>query len=433
MANWMMFESEQVAAQSGISRRILRVAILAAGLCTAQAFAQDIPDTEYVLQDGKKFVEIDGELFPAIAALPPPPIPRDNPQTVDEDNWPIFQDAKVQLGYKLFFEPALSGDGSVSCATCHSPDEGWGLYSTISRGYPGVSHWVNSQTIVNTAYYGKLFWDGHALSLEAQAPSAAQGLSGNGKADMMEQRLFQVPEYRKWFKEIFGSDRNMVKDSWRAIAAFERALNTPDTPFDLYMKGDEEALDESQIRGMKLFEGKARCIMCHNGPLLTDEKYYNTGPPLQEYFIEDPIAQIGFRSQTYIRGVPEEFFRKTKFHPGVYLSTHRKEDIGKFRTAPLRYTLWTPPYMHNGTFDDFYEVLEFYNEGGGEDQALKDFGIATKTEKLKPLNLTDEEIEDLAWFLEALSPLNEIWLPTPKLPGTAVMAEGESERSFSNR
>ena len=386
-------------------------------LFASQAFAVE---TEYVVTDGKRFVEIDGELFPALAALSPPPIPKDNPQTVGDDGWPLWDDSKVQLGYKLFFEPALSGDGSVPCSTCHKPDEGWGLNSVISRGYPGISHWLNSQTIINTAYLGKLFWDGHALSLEAQAPSAAQGLSGNGKVDMMEQRLYQVPEYRKAFKAIFGSDRNMVKDSWRAISAFERAMNQPDTPFDEYMRGDEDALTEQQIRGIRLFEGKARCIVCHNGPLLSDEKYYNIGLPLQTLFLEDPIKQAGHRSQLYIRGEPEYMFRKFKFHPGVYLSTHLMQDIGKFRTAPLRYLEFTPPYMHNGVFDDLEEVVDFYNDGGKEDRTLENFGIANKTKRLKKLDLTDEEKEDLVAFLESLSG-EEILLPTPKLPLPAIM------------
>ena len=403
---------------------VFGVAALALFLFASQALAAD---TKYVVKDGKRFVEVEGELFPALAPLRPPPIPMDNPQTLDENGWPAMNDPKVQLGYKLFFEPALSGDGSIACSTCHKPDEGWGLNSAISRGYPGISHWLNSQTVINSGQYGRLFWDGHTLSLESQAPSAAQGLSGNGKVDMMEQRLYQVPEYRKAFKAIFGSDRNMVKDSWRAIAAFERAMNQPDTPFDNYMRGDKEALTEQQIRGIKLFEGKARCIVCHSGHVFTDEKYYNIGLPLQPLFLEDPIKQAGHRSQTYIRGVPEAFFRKTKFSGGLYLQTHMKQDIGKFRTAPLRYLEFTPPYMHNGIFDDLEEVVEFYNKGGATeetagkpDKVLAMHGVDNKSKRLRKLDLTDEEKADLVAFLESLSGA-EIILPRPELPKPAVM------------
>ena len=402
---------------------IFGVAAVAVTLFANQVSAE----TKYAMKNGKKFVEVEGELFPALAALGPPPIPADNPQKVDKDGWPVWEDPKVQLGYKLFFEPALSGDGSVPCNTCHKPDEGWSLTSAISRGYPGISHWLNSQTIINTAYLGKLFWDGHKLSLEAQAPSAAQGLSGNGKPDMMEQRLYQVPEYRKTFKAIFGSDGNMVKDSWRAIAAFERAMNQADTPFDLYLKGDKEALSEEQVRGLKIFEGKGRCIVCHNGPLLTDEKYYNLGVPLQPAFLEDPIKQAGHRSQMYGRGQPEYIFRKTKTHPGVYLSTHLEQDLGKFRTPPLRYLEFAPPYMHNGIFDDLEEVVDFYNEGGFTDETkgkpdkiITMYGVDNKTKRLKKLDLTDDEKADLVAFLDSLSG-EEIILPTPKLPKPQVM------------
>ena len=402
---------------------VFGVAAVALCLFASQAAAA----TKYVVKDGKKFVELDGKLFPALAVLRPPPIPKDNPQTLDKNGWPLMNDPKVQLGYKLFFEPALSGDGSVACSTCHKPDEGWSLNSAISRGYPGISHWVNSQTVVNSGQYGRLFWDGHALSLESQAPSAAQGLSGNGKADMMEQRLYQVPAYRKSFKAIFGSDRNMVKDSWRAIAAFQRAMNQPDTPFDKYLLGDKKALTEQQVKGMVIFEGKGRCIACHNGHIFTDEKYYNIGLPLQPLFLEDPIKQAGHRSQTYIRGVPEAFFRKTKFMSGLYMQTHRKQDIGKFRTAPLRYLEFTPPYMHSGVFDDLAEVVEFYSNGGFTDETkgkpdkvMRFHGIDNKTKQIKKLDLTDEEKEDLVSFLESLTG-EEIILPRPKLPKPEVM------------
>ncbi len=376
----------------------------------------------------KKFVTIDGQKFPALAPLPPPPIPKDNSQTVDKNGFPRMDDPKVQLGYKLFFDARLSGDSSVACSTCHNPEEGWGLNSAISRGYPGISHWRNSHTVINSAYQGKLFWDGHSLSLERQAPSAAQGLSGNGKPDMMEQRLRQIPGYVKAFKQVFGGHYNMVKDSWRAIAAFQRALVQPDTPLDKYLLGDKSALSEEQVRGKKLFEGKARCIMCHNGPLLSDEKNYNLGVPQNEAFLKDPIMQAGHRSQMYSRGVREPLFRKLKWDPGSYMSTKLMSDLAKFRTQPLRYLEFTPPYMHNGVFDDLEEVVDFYNDGGGANLAKRDFGIDNKTKVLKKLDLTDSEKEDLVEFMGALSG-EEILLTPPVLPMTVVSVTAAELRS----
>ncbi|MDP6046721.1 MAG: cytochrome-c peroxidase, partial [Phycisphaerae bacterium] len=178
---------------------------------------------------------------------------------------------------------------------------------------------------------------------------------------------------------------------------------------------DDEALDEAQVRGLDLFNGKARCIMCHNGRLASDEKFYNLGLPRQPLFSEIHKNQIGFRSQNYSAGMPEYVFRATKSDLGLYPRTHNKEDMGKFRTQPLRYIEYTPPYYHNGVMDDLYEVVEFYNEGGGDDYVLADFGFTTKTDRLQPLNLTEEEIEDLVAFLEGFSG-EEILIEVPILP-----------------
>ena len=133
--------------------------------------------------------------IPPLAPLGEPPIPPDNPMSK----------AKIELGKLLFFDPRLGGDASVSCATCHDPEQGWSWAEDISRGYPGTVHWRSNQSIINTAYYSKLFWAGSVPSLEAQAPSAAKGgVAGNGENDLMEARLRLIPEYVKRFNEAFG-------------------------------------------------------------------------------------------------------------------------------------------------------------------------------------------------------------------------------------
>ncbi|MFQ5803384.1 MAG: cytochrome-c peroxidase [Candidatus Methylomirabilales bacterium] len=348
---------------------------------------------------------------PKLGPLGPPPIPPDNPSTP----------AKVELGKMLFFDTRITGDASLSCATCHDPKLGWGDGGDIGRGYPGTSHWRNIQTIINTAYYNKLFWAGSSRSLESQGETANRGaVAGNGERDMMEARLYQIPEYRKRFKEVFGDEWPLLKNAWRAIAAFERTLVQRDTPFDRYMKGDKAALSPKAKQGLALFEGKAGCIQCHNGPLLSDEKYYNLGVPENPGFEEDPLKQITFRFEQYAKGVHEEIYRKTKTDLGLFYRAKRQTDMSKFRTPSLRYTKYTAPYMHNGAFFTLEEVVDFYNEGGGEDQALKNFSIATKTKKLKKLNLTDEEKEALVIFLESLSG-EEILIEAPPLPDYAVM------------
>ena len=348
---------------------------------------------------------------PELGPLRPPPIPPDNPMTP----------AKVELGKLLFWDPRITGDASLSCATCHVPKLGWGDGQDIGRGYPGTSHWRNIQTIINTAYYNKLFWAGSSRSLEAQAETANRGaVAGNGERDMMEARLYQIPEYRKRFRAVFGDEWPLLKNAWRAIAAYERTLVQRDTPFDRYMKGEKAALLAKAKKGLTLFKGKAGCIQCHNGPFFTDQKYYNIGVPENPAFAEDPLKQITFRFEQYAKGVPEAIYRKTKTDLGLFYRAKRKEDMAKFRTPTLRYLKYTAPYMHNGVFFTLEEVVDFYNNGGGEDQALRNHGIATKTRKVKKLNLTDKEKEALVVFLESLSG-KEIIVEPPVLPDYAVM------------
>lgn len=350
---------------------------------------------------------------PPLAALGQPSAPPDNPMSAE----------KVELGKMLFFDTRLSGDASVSCATCHEPDQGWAFSNDISRGYPGTIHWRNSQTVINSAYLAKLFWVGAAKSLEAQAPGAAKGaVAGNGESDMMEARLAFIPEYRKRFKKVFGDQWPKISNAWKAIAAFERTLVQTDTPFDKYMRGDKNALNAQQKRGLGLFTGKANCIECHNGPLLTDEKFYNLGVPPAERWETEGLAQVTFRYEQYAKGVTEDLYRTIKDDAGLYYRTKQKADMGKFRTPSLRYIVYTAPYMHSGAFFDLEEVIKFYNEGGGKNEF-----VANKTKLLKPLGLSDSEIEDLIAFIESLSG-TEIKMKSPKLPPYAPLPSAASAR-----
>ncbi len=339
---------------------------------------------------------------PKLLPLGDPPIPPDNKQSA----------AKIELGKMLFWDPRIGGDASTGCVTCHEPDQGWGFSDAFSRGYPGTVHWRNSHTVINAAYLGKLFWVGSASSLESQARSAARGgVAGNGEADMMEARLAFVPEYVELFKKAFGSDRPLIKDAWRAIASFERTLIHNDTPVDKFLRGDKNALSAVQKRGFKLFNGKAGCVQCHNGALATDEAYYNLGVPPAERWEEDGLAQITFRFEQYAKGVTQKMYRSIKDDAGLYYRTKQSVDKGKFRTAPLRYTMYTAPYMHNGAFWTLREVIEFYNAGGGENEFA-----ANKTKLIKPLGLSEKEMDDLEAFLEGFSG-PELRVEPPKLPG----------------
>lgn len=336
-----------------------------------------------------------------LAALGPPPIPADNPMTPE----------KIALGEKLYFDPILSGNYSMPCSACHRPEAGWAVQAPISFGYPGTTHWRNSQTIINSAYYGKLFWAGASGSLEHQARSAARGgVAGNGEDDMMEARLAFVPEYRKAFREVFGDKYPLVRHAYMAIAAYERTLVQTDTPFDNYMRGDDGALSDAQRRGLEVFAGKGNCISCHNGPLLTNEAYYNIGVPPYSGWEDDELAQITFRFELYAKGSTEEMYRSTKDDPGLYFRTKQKADKGKFRVPSLRYTKYTYPYMHNGMLETLADVVAFYNAGGGGNEFS-----ANKSAMIQPLGLSDAEQADLVAFLESLSG-EEILPPDPDIP-----------------
>ncbi|MBI4362809.1 MAG: cytochrome-c peroxidase, partial [Euryarchaeota archaeon] len=312
-------------------------------------------------------------------------------------------------GRMLFFDNRLSGDLTTSCASCHAPRLGWGDGQPLSRGYPGTQHWRNSQTVVNSAYLAKLFWAGESTSLESQADSAITGnLAGNGDPAMVEERLAQAPDYVEMFREAFGTGPSYPL-VLKAIASFERAETvTKDTPFDRYARGDPSALPESARRGMELFAGKAACTSCHGGALFTDESYHNLGVPDHPEFRKDPLRQISLRYQHLIRGVPEDVYRNATTDLGLYYTTKRDEDIGKFRTPPLRYINHTAPYMHNGVLPSLEEVVDFYDRGG-------DRGPGEKSPRMRPLGLAPEEKRNLVEFLKSLSG-PEILIETPDLP-----------------
>ncbi len=337
------------------------------------------------------------ELQDGLGPLPEVPVPPDNPMS----------EVKIELGRLLFFDPRMSGDGSTSCASCHTPRLGWGSDTAISPGYPGTLHWRNSQTVINSAYLPKLFWAGESLSLEKQAASAWSGnLAGNLDKVMAEERAKQIPEYVRLFEDAFGSAPNWG-DALRAVAAYERTLVTQNVPFDAYANGDESALSTEAKRGLELFQGKAQCTACHGGPLLTDNSFHNLGVPRSPEYDRNLNVQIALRYQHMSRGVPDEVYDAADQDLGLYYTTKQEIDRGKFRTPPLRYICYTGPYMHNGVLGSLEEVIAFYNAGGGDDP--------NKDPLMQPLKLSDAQQRDLKAFLESLCG-DEILEESPELP-----------------
>lgn len=366
-------------------------------------YAQPQPSaTEQPLQRGPTTpVTVPATVEP-LAPLPPPPAPLDNPTTPE----------KVELGRLLYFDPRMSGDGSLSCASCHPTTTGWGAPGALSFGYPGTVHWRNASTVLNVAYYSKLNWDGAKKSIEEQNKGAWTGaVAGNLDIIMGEERLAQIPEYVERFRAVFGTDLPRFGDALRAVAAYQRTLVSRGAPLDAYLEGQQDALGPKALRGLALFEGKAGCIGCHNGPLVSDEGFYALGVPMHPDFASNPLRQITFRYENWVKGADEETYRNAQEDYGLYYVTKQKSDMGKFRTPSLRDSCYTAPYMHNGVFATLADVVDFYNGGGGTNP--------NKDPRIKSLDLSEAEQDDLVTFLETLCG-ERIGDETPELPAYAA-------------
>jgi cytochrome c peroxidase len=299
---------------------------------------------------------------------------------------------KVELGKRLFFDPRLSGDGSLACASCHHPDQGWTTNMPLSPAYPTNMERRNSQTLINVAYNKALIWDGRVGTLEKQALEGIQNpLHMNQNLDLLVEKLKAIPTYEEHFQHVFGTTVT-PEAMGQALAAFERTLVTRNAPFDRYMTGDLRALSKDALRGLKLFKGKARCILCHNGPNFTDSQFHNLGVP-DAPLLSDPIVQAAIRFDAKRMNVPE--YQSVKEDLGRYLMTKEEKDRGAFKTPTLRNVTQREPYMHNGVFHSLEEVVDFYNNGGG--------AVAGKSPLIQALGLTAQEKRDLLAFLQALT------------------------------
>lgn len=313
----------------------------------------------------------DNDEFPVPLGLPPLKYPADNPMTA----------AKVALGRQLYFDPRLSEDEKVSCASCHDPTKGWTSGAQFSTGVGGQLGGRNGPTILNTAYQQFQFWDGRVATLEEQALGTIQNPAEmNIQLDELERKLNKIEGYREQFRKIFGTDvtrENIAK----SLAAFERTVLSGDAPYDRFQAGDKKALSDSAQRGFELFTGKARCSTCHSGPNFTDNAFHNVGIGMDR-----PEPDTGRRVHSKIKG-----------------------DHGSFKTPTLREVTRTAPYMHNGSIKSLEDVVEHYNRGGVPNPHLD--------EEIRPLNLTKEEKADLVRFLtEGLSSTKYPMVAAPKLP-----------------
>lgn len=342
-------------------------------------------------------------ILPAIpAARQPPPLgPLPTP--------PVQKAELIELGRLLFFDERLSGDNALACAYCHQPEKGWGDGQPLSEGYPGSPYFRNASTLMNVVFQKQLYWDGRlsGADLPTQVRDAlteAHFMNADGR--LLQERLKQVPEYIKLFERAYGKGDPSFGKMLKAIAAFERTLVSRNVPLDRYLKGDQAALTDEAKAGLVLFTGKARCIQCHHGPLLSDGKYHALGVPEHPNIVDEPERHITLRRFYRTLGVPNAV--NLREDVGRYAVTKARQDWKAFRTPTLRELKYTGPYMHNGTLATLADVVGFYNQGGGR--------ATPKSPLLKPLRLTGAEKRALVAFLDSLSgdPIAVQWPEPPE-------------------
>ncbi|MGZ0163049.1 MAG: cytochrome-c peroxidase [Planctomycetales bacterium] len=325
--------------------------------------------------------------------------------------------AQVDLGRQLFFDPRLSGDATISCATCHSPEHGWADGIALSKGYPGTRYFRNTPTVVNAALGRLMYWDGRLPSsdlptLVRDHISEAHFLQADGR--LVIERMRQVPEYERQFKSAFGGEPSYGR-ILNAVAAFVSSLTSQEVPFDKFLAGDEAAISEEARRGLEIFKGKAGCIQCHDGAMLSDGKFHSLGLNANPEIFQDPLRHITFRRFFRTLGVAD--YAAMRHDAGLYCVTKVKHDRELIRTPTLREVSKTAPYMHDGQLPTLEAVVSFYNSGGGP--------RASKDARLKPLGLTDVEQADLVTFLKTLSG-KPIEVAKPKLPAYQLRKLGDN-------
>jgi cytochrome c peroxidase len=298
---------------------------------------------------------------------------------------------RVALGRLLFFDRRLSGDGTMSCATCHIPEEGFADGQPLSGAYPTSRHWRHTPNLLNVAYLQFLFWDGRSHSLEDQASGPIQAaFEMNLPMAYLEERLRESPGYVHLFQQVFGRlpDRQGIV---AALADFQRTLVVHDSPFDRYLQGDAAALGTAGRRGLDIFFGeRGGCAACHSGALLSDQQFHNIGVEETDSLRQDPL-----RRTTRNFFLTQMGLERQERDPGRFAVTRQADDVGAFRTPALRQIAETAPYMHNGSLATLEAVIDFFNAGGGSDP--------DKSPKMQPRNFSAQEKEDLLAFLRSLS------------------------------
>jgi cytochrome c peroxidase len=277
--------------------------------------------------------------------------------------------ASVELGEKLFNDVRLSGEGGISCASCHKKEFAFADNRALSPGVHGRIDARNSPSLLNVAYQKRLFLEGGIPSLERQAIAPFSNENEmNFSVHNSATKLAEVTRYQELSRKAYGTELNPKAIAY-ALASYERSLISKGSRYDDFVMGDSSALSPAEVRGMNLFfDSKNACASCHSGFLFTDQNYYNIG--LYENYREEGRARITLDSA----------------------------DLGKVKTPSLRNVRLTAPYFHDGSAGSLLEVLDHYNRGG--------FNHANKDSRILALNLSEEEKRDIVSFLGSLTDKN---------------------------
>lgn len=330
--------------------------------------------------------------------LPAVPVPRDNPPTA----------GRIALGRKLFFDRRLSHNGTMSCAMCHVPEQGFTNNELATPiGVNGRSIRRNAPTVLNVAYQKSMFHDGRDTSLETQVigPLVSHDELANPSIGYVVEKIKAMADYDGLFEAAFGGAATIGRIG-QAIASWERGLLAGDSAFDRWRYGGQgDALTEQQRRGFGLFSGRAGCAACHligdDHALFTDHAFHDTG---LGYRAEARDRQGGGTVSVEIapgvftdidRAVVDSVGEPRKADLGRYEVSRDPNDLWRFKTPSLRNVAVTGPYMHDGSMNSLHEVVRFYNRGGVPHEGLDPL--------IRPLGLSDDEIGALVAFLEALT------------------------------
>jgi cytochrome c peroxidase len=310
---------------------------------------------------------------------------------------------RIALGRKLYFDTRLSKDGTLACATCHDVSRGFSDHRSVSEGIGDHLGKRSAPTTMNAALMQTQFWDGRAPSLEAQAklPILNPIEMGHPDAASAMASINTDAAYQALFQKAYGRAPN-YDDLGRAIASFERTLIFLNAPFDKFAAGDAKAISPAAQRGLALFNGKARCVSCHminsSNPLGTDNLFHNIGVSARKQNFESLASQalgVLAKNPNNTEALDKLAIETDMSELGRFLVTKNRGDIGAFKTEQIRNVGLTAPYMHDGTLKTLWDVVDHYNKGG-ETNAYLDGGI-------EPLNLSEDEINDVVAFLFTLT------------------------------